>query len=203
METTLDTKQLNILIDKFMGLGKAEYKVSTTKDIHGNFVKEGDIINADGYKSDIESDEPYLHVVEYDKSNSEFGSNVYGDFDRLSMYKKIEVIAHVEDFRHLKDSPKWQETYLPLNDGGIGEIDYRTDLKALMKVYDKINTTSINDVGEVYMVIKPWEVYITEDGHNHIIHTDVDKVETDRIHKAIYETVVKFIEFYNQKNGIS
>lgn len=195
METTIDNKELNLLIDRFMGLGKAEYKVSTTKDINGKFVKEGDIINADGYNSDIESDEPYLHVVEYDQGSSEFGSNIYGDFDRLSMYKKIEVIAHVEDFRHTIDSIEWSGNFF-LSDGGVGKIDYRSNWDALMNVYNKINTIALDNIGEVYMVIKPFEVYVTtDDGHKDIVST---KVVTS-VKDALFETIVKFVEFYNKE----
>ena len=82
------------------------YRKSGMYDINDVEIKEGDIINADGYNSDLE--EMYFHVVEF--YEGQFGSNVYSDFEPLSSYEKIEVVGHVEDFRDKKCS------------GNIGEV---------------------------------------------------------------------------------
>ena len=80
------------------------YRKSGMYDINGVEIKEGDIINADGYNSDLE--EMYIYAVEYNKG--QFGSNVYSDFEPLSSYEKIEVVGHVEDFRDKINDDNWE-----------------------------------------------------------------------------------------------
>ena len=57
-------------------------------DINGNPVYSGSVIVADGCGNDGST-----HIVEIYKGS--FGSDVYGDFDPLSRYKKIKVIGHI------------------------------------------------------------------------------------------------------------
>lgn len=85
------------LIEKTDELSK--YRKSGMKDINGVEILEGSIINADGYDSDLK--EGYFHCVEY--YDGQFGSNVYGDFEPLSSYKKIEVVGHCTQYKHLLD----------------------------------------------------------------------------------------------------
>lgn len=92
----------NKLIAEFMGVNPSAIYVSTGKqDINGIDIKEGSIINADGYKS--HPLEGHFHCVEYDKELGCFGSDIYGDFDHLNTYKKIEVVGHASEYKNLQE----------------------------------------------------------------------------------------------------
>ena len=80
-----------------------KYRESGMKDDNGIEIIEGDIINADGYDSNIE--DKYGHAVEYNMG--QFGSDIYSDFEPLSKYYNIEVIGHVEDFREEIERGDW------------------------------------------------------------------------------------------------
>lgn len=71
------------------------YRRSGKYDINGVEIIEGSIINADGYKSNLEK--ANFHCVMYE--DGMFGSDIYGDFDVLSMYKTIEIIGHCSDYK--------------------------------------------------------------------------------------------------------
>lgn len=77
----------------------SKYRKSGRHDINGVEILEGSIINADGYSSDLKEHD--FHCVMYE--DGEFGSDIYGDFDPLSRYKKIEVVGHCTKYKHLLD----------------------------------------------------------------------------------------------------
>lgn len=81
----------------------SKYKKSGKFDINGVEILEGSIINADGYKSDIERNS--FHCVEF--CDGEFGSDIYSDFEPLSRYKTIEVVGHCTDYKHLMNSEEF------------------------------------------------------------------------------------------------
>jgi hypothetical protein len=83
------------------------YRKTGRLDINGVEILEGSIINADGYKSDLEK--KIFHCVEYDEMHPQsFGSDIRGDFDPLSSYKKIEVIGHCSTYAHLLECDEWE-----------------------------------------------------------------------------------------------
>ncbi len=81
----------------------SQYKDTGIKDIHNKPILEGSIINADGYNSNLENS--YFHCVIF--HNGQFGSDIYSDFEPLSRYKKIEVIGHCKDYKHILDTEEW------------------------------------------------------------------------------------------------
>ena len=66
------------------------------------------VIIGDGYGEigkDFNPETDSIHCVEFDKRNG-FATDVYGDWDPLSRFKTIEVIAHCEDFREEYETGK-------------------------------------------------------------------------------------------------
>jgi hypothetical protein len=183
----------NKLIAEFMEAYSDDYKVSTIKDINGKFVKEGDIINANGYNSDITSDDVYLHCVEFDKSKNLFGSNVYGDFDPLHTYHTIEVIGHVEQFRYLANTEKWSGN-LPLKEFSTEEYPCHKDWSLMRNVIDKIKSLKFPIM--IYESHVQNTVEIFELGKNHYM---IRKSDTEsKVIELVWEAVVDFIKIYNK-----
>jgi hypothetical protein len=86
----------------------SKYRKSGQFDINGVEILEGSIINADGYKSDLERN--YFHCVEYIECglSGSFGSDIYADFDLLSTYGKIEVVGHCSDYEEKIKDENWE-----------------------------------------------------------------------------------------------
>lgn len=75
------------------------------KDIHGNKILEGSIINADRYYSDL-GEFPTFHCVEFHEGC--FGSDIYSDFEPLFKYSNIEVIGHCSEYIDIFKSGNWE-----------------------------------------------------------------------------------------------
>jgi len=82
---------------------EAGYLFTGKHDDNGKSIYQGSIINADGYKSDVDNN--HFHCVEYKDGN--FTSDIYGDADHLHMYESIEVVGHVLDFVEVYNSGEW------------------------------------------------------------------------------------------------
>lgn len=153
---------INKGIAEFMGSDMFEYRDSGMLDIKGNKILEGSIINANGYNSNPA--ENYFHVVEF--YEGQFGSDIYGDFDKLSSYQTIEVIGHAKDYLHLLDDDNWEGN---LGAAMKGEVNckYHSSWDALMPVINKI-ATEIRFRTRFHLSGFPINVTICGSGGTHI-----------------------------------
>ncbi len=83
---------------------KLGYADSRMKDINRKSIFEGSVINANGYNSDIKNN--HFHCIMFE--GGVFGCDIYSDFEPISSYQKIEVLAHCTDFIEVFECEEWE-----------------------------------------------------------------------------------------------
>jgi hypothetical protein len=75
------------------------------------------------------------------------------------------------------------------------EMEYHKSWGWIMPVVEKINTVSVDNFGELYVVIHPTHCTVREgDGNDLIVkHTD-----SGLLLDAVYLTIVEFVKWYNE-----
>lgn len=206
-------EESNRLIATFMNMDyKFLYRRSGKKDDKGVEILEGSIINADGYNSDLK--EYHFHCVEYDKSDGIFGSNVYGDFDLLKKYNKIEVVGHVEDYRAIVNTAAfdWSGNFgAVFKDASKLRFKYHNDWIDLMGVVEKIDSLGYDSFIAKDTRFEDGELAPNTCGDSpekvmkichHMTITTIDNktVATgkgDTKIKAVWSAIIEFVKWYN------
>jgi hypothetical protein len=199
--TSKEIRESNKKIHFFLTGEKDEFRKSGIYDINGIEIREGSIINVGKYKSDIEN--KYFHCVEF--CDGKFGSDVYSDFDDISRYKKIEVIAHISDdkIKEIYEIGDWA--------GNLGACirtfpNYHEDIKLLFDVIDKIDSMGyITRIISSPTVSGKWISYSFDVDEaislfkiEQIIRVKSEYEQGESKISTIWRGVLEFIDWYNE-----